>query len=323
MLKSDRKRNLRSNGTVLDAVPVAQLIGVIGTLLVGLFTLIKPEASNGLSLIPRLMFWTLHVGLGLAALLLASMWLKNGTQLPESKISSIAITGFAAALFASPGYVLLDAVFASSIIDLDTDAVSDNVFFLVISEVMDLLPFFLLTWLLMNLPLLINNPAEPDAPVKTTVDAKDATKSPGNETPANNTGNTGKNATEHKTSAPEESGGNMSDFLDSIPGFIGTDIIAVSSDLHYLNVWTAQGRATVLGNLRDAVSELGDIGMQIHRSHWVASKHVERVVGNTNNGECILSNDLRIPISRRKYKEVRQYFGHGVVSRSTIKNPDT
>ena len=103
------------------------------------------------------------------------------------------------------------------------------------------------------------------------------------------------------------------DILKSLPGFIGTDIIAVSSDLHYLNVWTEQGRATVLGNLRDAVNELDDKGMQIHRSHWVASKHVKRVVGTANKGACILTNNLRIPISRRRWKDVQQYFGHGVV----------
>jgi len=102
-------------------------------------------------------------------------------------------------------------------------------------------------------------------------------------------------------------------FLSNLPGSVGTEVIAVASDLHYLNVWTVAGRATVLGNLKDVVAELGEAGMQVHRSHWVAHAHVRRIVGTASNAACILSNELRVPISRRRWKAVREQYGRGVV----------
>ncbi len=307
MLDARCHGSLRSNRTILDVISVLQLIGIIGTLLVVFFTVIKPEASNGLTLFSRLTFWALHVGLGLLALLLASTWFKYGTWLPDTKLASITITGCAAAIVSTPGYIALDSVFASSIIDLDPDTPADNPAIAVIAEFFELLPLFLITWLLINLPLFTGNSKTDNAAADS--GSKKALDAP-----------------EHKPDCdqlvrrPERQSGQpfteKTGFLNSLPGFIGTEIIAVSSDLHYLNVWTEQGRATVLGNLRDAVSELGDTGMQIHRSHWVASKHVTRVVGNSNKGACLLSNDLRIPISRRRWKKVQQYYGRGVLGGS-------
>lgn len=323
MLNDQRNSSLRSNATVLDVISVSQLIGIIGTLLVGFFTVIKPEASNGLALFPRLAFWTLHVGLGLIALLIASAWIRSGARLPKQKLASIVITGCAAALLATPGYMLLDAIFASSITDLDPDTSTDSPLFaapfiVILKEVFELLPLFLATWLLINLPLLVSN-SKDAAEAETAVTKVERTnrtpttnqsfartkKLAGSDQPLLNPTKSTDKLTEHKA-----------EILKSLPDFIGTDIIAISSDLHYLNVWTEQGRATVLGNLRDAVIELDDKGMQIHRSHWVAYKHVKRVVGNANKGACILTNNLRIPVSRRRWKDVQQYFGRGVISGS-------
>jgi DNA-binding LytR/AlgR family response regulator len=121
---------------------------------------------------------------------------------------------------------------------------------------------------------------------------------------------------ESNTAKPvEASTDKESTFLLSLPGIVGTDIVAVSSDLHYLNVWTVAGRTTVLGNLRDAVAELDEIGMQVHRSHWVAHAHVRRIVGTATDAACILSNELRVPISRRKWKAVREHYGRNFVQR--------
>ncbi len=73
------------------------------------------------------------------------------------------------------------------------------------------------------------------------------------------------------------------------------------------------GRTTVLGNLRDVVSDLCDSGMQVHRSHWVSHAHVRRIVGTASNAACMMSNQLRIPVSRRRWKSVREQYGRGVL----------
>lgn len=104
---------------------------------------------------------------------------------------------------------------------------------------------------------------------------------------------------------------------------MGTDVIAVASDLHYLDVWTAAGQTIVLRNLRDVVANFGDIGLQVHRSHWVANAYVRCIVGTVNNGACILSNELRVPISRRRWKDVREQYGRGVVHTSGSDNKRT
>jgi len=62
-----------------------------------------------------------------------------------------------------------------------------------------------------------------------------------------------------------------------------------------------------LYNLKDAVDELpSEAGVQIHRSHWVAKGQVREVKKTNGNFECILSNGKRLPISRRKYSEVKE-----------------
>jgi len=307
-------RSTKSNGTIFDLVTVAQLIGVIGTLLVVLFTLIKPEASNGLGLVARGTFWGLHVGLGLMALRVASRWLASRSGLPKGTFLSVLLTGCAAAMIAAPGYVALDLLFAPHVLDLDPDDPITNPVLATIHEFFDLVPFFLATWVLINLPILFR---WPQAPVV----------QPEN-SPAQN--NAIEDSKQHVTSGTEvdqtspvnpltDQQQNKTAILNSLPGIVGNDIIAISSDLHYLNVWTQDGRATVLGSLKDAVNELGDAGMQIHRSHWVANAHVRRVVGSASKGACILSNDLKIPVSRRRFKEVREFYGKGVVSQQPAK----
>jgi hypothetical protein len=105
-------------------------------------------------------------------------------------------------------------------------------------------------------------------------------------------------------------------FLQSLPGIFGRDIIAISSDLHYLHVFTLIGKTTVLGNLRDVAAELGNAGLQVHRSHWVAHSHVERIVNSGGQAACIMSNGIRVPVSRRRWKTVRDYYGQGVIVRT-------
>lgn len=316
MIDSSGRRALKANGTVLDLLPVSQAIGFTGTLLVILFTLIRPEASAGLSTIGRVLFWSLHVGLGLGALWAASRWLSSGKNLPSSTLTRVLLTGFAGALIAVPGYMVLDAVYASILPNPSADN-TGSIMHSFITELREIGPWFMISWLIINLPVLLPKPnlaISMDDSVAhltndKTVKAMTATS----------------DQTEAEQQIPEGdknqnvsvSSADAGRFLSTLPGIIGEDVIAVSSDLHYLNVWTMAGRTTVLGNLRDVVKELGGIGMQVHRSHWIAHKHVQRIVGTSTNGACILSNELRVPISRRRWKAVRDQFGRGVVSVNT------
>jgi hypothetical protein len=61
-----------SNGTVFGAWALGRSIAVVGALLVITFVVIEPEASWGLGVAARTVFWVIHVGLGLVALYVAS-----------------------------------------------------------------------------------------------------------------------------------------------------------------------------------------------------------------------------------------------------------
>lgn len=307
MIESSGRKSLRANGTVLDLLPVGQVIAVTGCLLVALFTVVKPEASSGLGLLARAVFWSLHVGLGLGALWIAGRWLASGKRLPGGRLASILITGFAAVMLAAPGYLALDSVYAPYILDADPDEPVSSLFVKVVIEIAELAPWFLVSWLLINLPVLMPSPQ----PVVLRDDSV-----------ATLTENLSKHKSDNSTDSAEVT--DLSDkpatsqFLISLPGVVGTDVVTVASDLHYLNVWTSAGRTTVLGNLRDVALELDDRGMLVHRSHWVAHSHVRRIVGTGSNAACILSNELRVPISRRRWKAVREQYGRGVVN---VSNP--
>lgn len=313
MIDSSGRRALSANGTILDLVAVERVILLAGLLLVALFTVVKPEASNGLGTMGRLVFWSLHVGLGLGAIWVASYWLSNRQLLPGGTLPAILVTGCAGIVVAVIGYLVLDRVYAPYIVDLDPDPPAGSLVSQLLDESLELAPWFMVAWLLINLPVLLPRPeqgirlddsarqdADSDALIAETPATDPATEEPVRDRLTDN------------LVAPEDT------FLLSLPGVVGTDIVAVSSDLHYLNVWTVAGRTTVLGNLKDVVNELGDTGMQVHRSHWVAHAHVKRIVGTAKDAACILSNELRVPISRRRWKSVREQYGRGVIHGSTV-----
>ena len=59
-------------------------------------------------------------------------------------------------------------------------------------------------------------------------------------------------------------------FFDRLPDDLGRDIIYLTASAHYVDVITAAGSTSILLRFSDAVAELGDIGIRVHRSHWVA-----------------------------------------------------
>ena len=52
-----------------------------------------------------------------------------------------------------------------------------------------------------------------------------------------------------------------------------------------------------------------DAGLLVHRSHWVAHAHVRRIAKRGSGWECVMTNDLRIPVSRRNRAKVTEWYG--------------
>jgi hypothetical protein len=94
--------------------------------------------------------------------------------------------------------------------------------------------------------------------------------------------------------------------LDRLPVSIGRDIVYLMAELHYVRVVTTRGRSLVLYNLRDAITEMPtDVGIQTHRSYWVAFAHVVRLVNRGGRSFCLMDDGTEVAVSRRESSRVR------------------
>lgn len=100
------------------------------------------------------------------------------------------------------------------------------------------------------------------------------------------------------------------EFITKFAKLIGTDIIYMMSELHYVRVVTSRGETLVLHNLKDAIAQLPTeySGILTHRSYWAASKHIESIKEKNGQSSVVLSMDKTIPVSRRKLAEVREFL---------------
>ena len=87
-------------------------------------------------------------------------------------------------------------------------------------------------------------------------------------------------------------------FLNRLPAKLGRDIVYVKVNGHYLKVVTTDGSGALLMRLADAVQELGEAGMQVHRSSWVAHRHITGVVQRDDKTLVRVTGGDEIPVSR-------------------------
>ncbi|MEN7341796.1 MAG: LytTR family DNA-binding domain-containing protein [Pseudomonadota bacterium] len=279
--------NFINTGTVLGRWSLAVSIPAIAAALIVFFAIIAPEASRGLDFVERLVFWALHVLTGLAGLLLASLMLQPSFMSRLSPIVAIMLSGLLGALIMLPvffgiEFVLPAALQAEELRSLDRFA-DRGIWQALAVEALNVVPTVLVTWVVINLPLLL---VRPDV----------------------NIGDKIEDVPEPVAVAREQNA--LTDaFLQRLPVAVGRDIYAISSDLHYLHVFTADGKCMIHGSMRGAIAGLGDAGLQVHRSHWVARHAVQKLVRNNGQTFCVLHNGLRIPVSRRNRKAVQDWFG--------------
>ena len=93
--------------------------------------------------------------------------------------------------------------------------------------------------------------------------------------------------------------------FDRLPRRLGTDLIYLTVDDHYVKAHTSAGSAIILMRFADAVAELSDHGLQVHRSYWVARRYLKRLVQKEGRTVLRLSNGQEIPVSRTYLAAVR------------------
>lgn len=94
--------------------------------------------------------------------------------------------------------------------------------------------------------------------------------------------------------------------LDQLPAALGSDVIALEMEDHYVRVHTAHGSELVLMRLRDAMAHVAHIdGRQVHRSWWVARLAVEDVKREGRNIRLVLPGELEAPVARAQVSELK------------------
>jgi DNA-binding LytR/AlgR family response regulator len=95
-------------------------------------------------------------------------------------------------------------------------------------------------------------------------------------------------------------------FFKRIPSHLGSELLALEAEDHYLRVITAAGSDLILMRMSDALAELGHgIGLQVHRSWWVAHAAIAAVNRNNGRTALLLKNGLEVPVSRTYLSAVR------------------
>lgn len=75
---------------------------------------------------------------------------------------------------------------------------------------------------------------------------------------------------------------------------------------HYTEVTTSRGRELVLLRFSDALEELGNTpGLQVHRSHFIADMHVEKLLRVEGRLTVVMKDGREIPVSRSRIEVVR------------------
>lgn len=95
-------------------------------------------------------------------------------------------------------------------------------------------------------------------------------------------------------------------FLDRLPANVGSPLLCLGMEDHYVRAHGPAGSALILMRMRDAVAELDGLpGLQVHRSWWVARDAVERVEAEDGRMRLRLVNGMSIPVARTQIGAVR------------------
>jgi hypothetical protein len=99
--------------------------------------------------------------------------------------------------------------------------------------------------------------------------------------------------------APAEPEAQASSFLRRIPPKLGTDLLSLAAEDHYIRVTTRLGSDLILCRLSDAIAELGPAeGQRVHRSYWVAQGAVASVERKDGKPALLLTNGESVPVSQ-------------------------
>ena len=99
--------------------------------------------------------------------------------------------------------------------------------------------------------------------------------------------------------------------LNKLPPGVGSDIIALETEDHYLRVHAVGGSALILMRMADAVALLDPrLGAQVHRRWWVAEAAVADVRTGGQKLSLRLIDDSLVPVGRTFSAAAKARFAH-------------
>jgi len=107
--------------------------------------------------------------------------------------------------------------------------------------------------------------------------------------------------------------------LSRLPNRLGEEIVALEAEDHYLRVHTTLGSELVLMRLSDAVAAIEpDLGLQVHRSWWVAHDAICEFIRSGQRPHLKLRNGLVVPVGRTYSAAVRSRSARQLVTAGAV-----
>lgn len=260
----------------------------VSVFLILLFTFLNPAGTLGVEFGLRLLIWTVQIGILVPAFIIIHIKLQKIKILDHlNDWYKILLSGLIGCFFFLPFGLAIDYV--TGLDDWSKFRNLSESYTIVINEIGSLFPTAILTWVAINAPRILNFNFSKISPVE------QVKLIPSEQTP------------NYKKQFDSIS---KNEFLAKFSDKIGTDIIYLMSELHYIRVVTLKGEMLILHNLKDAISELPVdlIGIQTHRSFWVNLKYIEKIIKKKLQSVLILSNGKSVPVSRRRISLVKNFL---------------
>jgi len=263
-------------------------------------------ASSEFSLpagIGRFVYWAAHIGLGLTAVTLVTRWLQQRGLSKLGEWTQLAVSSLVAVVVFAPVGVVLDILLPASFGpdghgDLLENESSGSVVYEIVDEVLSAAPTVVAVWLIVHLTYRFMNRVTP--PADSQVQQTSVSEAQPETTP--------QTSTQSDIDTVEPAG-----FFAKLSPAIGTDVMLIRSDANYIHVQTTAGKTMFLYSINRAAEELGDRGLLVHRSFWIASDHVGQVRKQGAQTVCVLNDGTVVPVSRRRQKNVLDLFGRDFI----------
>ena len=86
-----------------------------------------------------------------------------------------------------------------------------------------------------------------------------------------------------------------------------SDVLALEAEEHYVRIHTRDGAELVHYRFGDAAAEMPDeLGLQVHRSWWVAENAVASASRGSRRWQLVLVSDIAVPVSDSYVSSVRE-----------------